>query len=200
MIREQFVKGIEKMVEEMNENNNGYHYRAVVSDWENYGKSRTYFKIIETRDNSKHHVEKNYGYFDNQTDEYIPHTYNHIKPVEATEIASETEVAELKVDEMTGTASEIKRAVAIKNDAMESIENKIEWCKKFNSKAVPMWEMAYNFMKSVFEEEKMKNAKEIIRQKSTIEIVTNKILEMDRVAQNIGIERAYEKMEKMCGK
>lgn len=51
---------------------NGWHYKVVVSDWENYGKNRTYFSVIETRDHSKRCVKYDCGYFDNTAEKYIP--------------------------------------------------------------------------------------------------------------------------------
>ena len=59
-----------------NSHDNGYHYKAVVNDWKNYGKSRTYFSIIETRDHSKHYAKTEYGYLDNQTGEYVRAKYS----------------------------------------------------------------------------------------------------------------------------
>ena len=50
---------------------NVYNEEIKVSHWENYGKSRTYLKVIETSANSKHHNEYDYGYIDNKTSEYI---------------------------------------------------------------------------------------------------------------------------------
>lgn len=73
--KEQLINKLEAIVEEKNSYDNGFHYEAVVSDWENYGKSRTYFSIIETRDNSKHYSKTRYGYFDNQTEEYVREKY-----------------------------------------------------------------------------------------------------------------------------
>lgn len=58
------------------DNRRGHLTEAVARDWENYGKSRTYFSLVETRDNSKHCVKKDYGYIDNQTGKYFPHKYN----------------------------------------------------------------------------------------------------------------------------
>ena len=52
-------------------NASGYNYRIQTSDWEKYGKSRTYFKIIETRDNSKRRAEYDYGYYDNKEEKYV---------------------------------------------------------------------------------------------------------------------------------
>lgn len=49
-----------------------YVRTAKSSDWVNYGKNRTYFKIVETRTGSKHYKEKEYGYYDNIADEYVP--------------------------------------------------------------------------------------------------------------------------------
>lgn len=49
-----------------------YVYNASVKDWENYGKSRTYFAIWEKSNNSRHNVKYDYGYFDNKTNTYVP--------------------------------------------------------------------------------------------------------------------------------
>lgn len=49
-----------------------FHCYASVRDWQNYGKDRTYFKIVRTRDHSKMHQEFDYGYYDNILDEYVP--------------------------------------------------------------------------------------------------------------------------------
>ena len=49
-----------------------YNYTVQTSDWENYGKSRTYFKIKETRAyDGKTHGEMDYGYYDNKTNKYV---------------------------------------------------------------------------------------------------------------------------------
>lgn len=74
-MKEQLITKLNEIVAEENSHDNGYHYRAVVKDWENYGKSRTYFSIIETRDNSKHYKKISYGYFDNKSEEYVPEKY-----------------------------------------------------------------------------------------------------------------------------
>lgn len=74
-MKEQLIERLNAIVDEKNSHDNGYHYEAVVNEWENYGKSRTYFSIIETRDHSKHCNETRYGYFDNKTEEYFPAKY-----------------------------------------------------------------------------------------------------------------------------
>lgn len=74
-MKQQLINKLNEIVDEKNSHDNGYHYKAVVSNWENYGKSRTYFSIIETRDHSKHYAKTEYGYLDNQTDEYIRAKY-----------------------------------------------------------------------------------------------------------------------------
>lgn len=47
------------------------------NDWQNYGKDRTYFAIVErsTGRASCHYKEKKYGYIDNITGEYFPAKY-----------------------------------------------------------------------------------------------------------------------------
>lgn len=78
-LRDELIEKLEAIVEEKNSHDNGYHYELSVNDWKNYGKSRTYLSIIETRDNSKHYVKSDYGYVDNKSNEYVPHKYNRIK-------------------------------------------------------------------------------------------------------------------------
>lgn len=48
-----------------------YDYEIVENIWEKYGKSRTYFKIIETRRNSKRYASYDLGYIDNISGEYV---------------------------------------------------------------------------------------------------------------------------------
>lgn len=50
----------------------GWHYDVIIKDWANYGKSRSYFSIIETRDHSKHYVKYDFGYYDNNAETYVP--------------------------------------------------------------------------------------------------------------------------------
>jgi len=51
-----------------------YSLEAVVTDWAKGKHNRTYFSIVEksASGTSKHCVKKDYGYYDNNTDEYIP--------------------------------------------------------------------------------------------------------------------------------
>lgn len=70
--KDEIIEKLDKIVAIGNARGNGYHYDLIINDWAKYGKDRTYFKIIETRDHSKHHKEGNYGYFDNIENEYVP--------------------------------------------------------------------------------------------------------------------------------
>lgn len=51
-----------------------YTFFEDVRDWENYGKSRTYLKIVEkcTDRTSRHYKVREYGYFDNIAGVYVP--------------------------------------------------------------------------------------------------------------------------------
>lgn len=71
MLREEAEKRLETIVNETKKRNDMYDYEIIVSEWNNYGKSRTYFRIVETSKNSKHHVERQYGYINNETNEYV---------------------------------------------------------------------------------------------------------------------------------
>lgn len=66
------IKRLETIVKHSEGGN--YHYEVVASDWEGYGKKRTYLSIVETRENSKHRAERKYGYIDNISGEYVPDT------------------------------------------------------------------------------------------------------------------------------
>lgn len=65
----------EKVIEEVKniiaEASDVYNYEIKVNLWEKYGKSRTYIKVIETRENSRHYTEYNFGYIDNVSNEYV---------------------------------------------------------------------------------------------------------------------------------
>lgn len=56
-----------------------YDYEIRFNLWENYGKSRTYIKVIEKSQNikaSKHYATYDFGYIDNIKNEYIPSKAN----------------------------------------------------------------------------------------------------------------------------
>lgn len=71
MTKIEIIERLQLIVDIANAPENGYHYELIVSDWAKYGKDRTYFKIRETRENSKHFVEKDYGYFDNISESFV---------------------------------------------------------------------------------------------------------------------------------
>lgn len=74
MTKEDAIKRLETIVAHSTQE---YNYIVYPSDWGkrdengNVTISRTYFKVIETRDNSKHHVEYPFGYIDDFTGEYV---------------------------------------------------------------------------------------------------------------------------------
>ena len=74
--KEILVDRLNKKAEEENNHNNGYHYTVCISNWEKYGKSRTYFSIFETRENSRHNKKISYGYYDNNSKKYVAEKYN----------------------------------------------------------------------------------------------------------------------------
>lgn len=91
---------VERLQTIVNHSGDMYDYEIKVRNWENYGKSRTYLSIVETSKNSKHYVERKYGYIDNQTGEYIPDkndlnnnfTFSGSRFEESSETESEAEV------------------------------------------------------------------------------------------------------------
>lgn len=76
--KEILIDRLNEKVAEANSHDNGYHCTAYVSVWENYGKSRTYFSIYETRNGSKHNKKFSYGYYDNVENVYIPEKYGNL--------------------------------------------------------------------------------------------------------------------------
>ena len=84
MKKEEAIKRLEAIVEASK--NDVYEYQIKTNDWERENTclprelgvvkvSRTYFSIVETRDNSKHYKEKKFGYIDNLSGEYVPNKY-----------------------------------------------------------------------------------------------------------------------------
>ena len=103
MTKKDIIERINAIANLANSYDNGYHYEVKVNEWVKYGKNRTYFSIVETRDNSKHYVKKDYGYYDNNADEFvagkasIEYTFSGEKfeePVEVEEEIIETETTE----------------------------------------------------------------------------------------------------------
>lgn len=72
MKKTEVIERINAIADLANSYDNGYHYEVKISEWVKYGKDRTYFSIIETRDNSKHYVKKDYGFYDNNAEEFVP--------------------------------------------------------------------------------------------------------------------------------
>ena len=69
MTKQEIIERLNKVCEASQ--NGRFTIEARVSDWENYGKSRTYFKLVETSSVTKHYKELDYGYFDNKANVYV---------------------------------------------------------------------------------------------------------------------------------
>ena len=68
--KQDFIDKLDIMVEASNANQDVSEYRLSMSEWENYGKSRTYFKVYESRDGKSRSVS-DYGYYDNGAQKYV---------------------------------------------------------------------------------------------------------------------------------
>lgn len=66
-LREKVMNELKSLIEEAAD---VYDYEIIENAWNKYGKSRTYFKIVETRGNSKHYSTYDFGFIDNNADEY----------------------------------------------------------------------------------------------------------------------------------
>lgn len=116
MTKKEIIGRINAIADLANSYNNGYHDEVKISEWVNYGKDRTYFSIIETRDNSKHYVKKDYGFYDNNADEFvagkasIDYTFSGAKFEEPVEVETiETETAETESTETEPTVMSSQR-------------------------------------------------------------------------------------------
>lgn len=76
MTKQNFIDRLNKIAEVSAAE--GWTYTVKLNDWENYGKSRTFFSIVETRNNNKHYTEKKYGYYDNKSETYVPDKYGNL--------------------------------------------------------------------------------------------------------------------------
>ncbi len=114
MTKNDIIKRINAIADLANSYDNGYHYEVKTSEWVKYGKDRTYFSIVETRDNSKHYVKKDYGYFDNNAEEFVPgkasidYTFSGEKFEEPVEVEA-TETAETESTETEPTVMSSQR-------------------------------------------------------------------------------------------
>lgn len=66
-----FIDKLKVMVEASNAKQDVSEYRLYTSEWQNYGKSRTYYKVYESR-SGKQRGEHDYGYYDNNANKYVP--------------------------------------------------------------------------------------------------------------------------------
>lgn len=71
MTKAELIKRLEKLVAASQSGDETFHTEIKINEWENYGKSRTYFSIVRTRENSRHYEKMDCGYFDNQTETYV---------------------------------------------------------------------------------------------------------------------------------
>jgi hypothetical protein len=67
-LKEEIISKVEYIVSKASDR---YNYEIVVRDWTNYGKSRTYIKVKETSNSSKHYKCYDFGYIDNIANTYI---------------------------------------------------------------------------------------------------------------------------------
>lgn len=67
-LKEEIISKIEYIVSKASDI---YNYEIVVRDWTNYGKSRTYIKVEETSNSSKHYKCYDFGYIDNIANTYV---------------------------------------------------------------------------------------------------------------------------------
>lgn len=67
-LKEEIISKVEYIVSKASDI---FNYRIVVRDWANYGKARTYIKVEETSNSSKHYKCYDFGYIDNIANTYI---------------------------------------------------------------------------------------------------------------------------------
>lgn len=69
MTKQEIIERLNKVCEASQ--NDRFTIEARITDWENYGKSRTYFKLVETSSVTKHYKALDFGYFDNKKGVYV---------------------------------------------------------------------------------------------------------------------------------
>ena len=69
MTKQEIIERLNKVCEASQ--NAWFTIEARITDWENYGKSRTYFKLVETSNVTKHYKALDFGYFDNKKGVYV---------------------------------------------------------------------------------------------------------------------------------
>ena len=69
MTKQEIIERLNKVCEASQ--NARFTIEARITDWENYGKSRTYFKLVETSSETKHYKALDFGYFDNRKGVYV---------------------------------------------------------------------------------------------------------------------------------
>lgn len=69
MTKQEIIERLNKVCEASQ--NDRFAIEVRVSDWENYGKSRTYFNLVETSSVTKHYKALDFGYFDNKKGVYL---------------------------------------------------------------------------------------------------------------------------------
>lgn len=109
-----------------------YNTEINVNEWEKYGKSRTYFSIVRTRDHSTHYQKLDCGYYDNIADEYVAGKHRDLSEESVFDFGGnyevvfaneEKEVVEeiTEIEEETETVvKEEKEAVSMKKLFLES--------------------------------------------------------------------------------
>ncbi|MCC8047320.1 MAG: hypothetical protein LIP12_17840 [Clostridiales bacterium] len=70
MTKEDAIKRLEVIME--HSKSDLYHHEVKATDWEKYGKNRTYLSIVETKSGTTHYKKFDYGFIDNLTGEYHP--------------------------------------------------------------------------------------------------------------------------------
>jgi hypothetical protein len=67
-LKDQIIEKVEYIVSKASDI---YNYEIIARDWANYGKARTYIKVKETSNSSKHYKCYDFGYIDNIANTYI---------------------------------------------------------------------------------------------------------------------------------
>lgn len=74
-VKDEVIEAIENIINKSS--NARYDYKIICKDWQNYGKDRTYIKVIESRKcDGKPHADYDFGYIDNKTNEYVSSKWN----------------------------------------------------------------------------------------------------------------------------
>lgn len=121
MTKAELMKRLEKLVEASQVAN--YNTEIKINEWNNYGKSRTYFSIVRTCDYSKHYEKLDCGYFDNQSEIYVASRTRDLSEDSVYDFGGNNLVVLEEKEEVVETVEETAEVVTVKYNKSQIFKN-----------------------------------------------------------------------------